>query len=216
MPLFKKWNAGGGIVGIWKVEESLEDLLALLSDADVCRQEMEKMKSESRRMEYVAVRVLLRQLLGEELHIAHEPSGKPYLVEQTYHLSISHTKGYVAVALHRHLCPGVDIEYYADRVKKVTSRFVRQDEQAGIDRYEGTPYIYMLLLHWSAKETMYKVMEENEVDFVDHLRIMPFDLSESGSFAVCEYRTPQKENFQISYMIHPDFVCTWCMKSVNY
>ena len=141
MPLLKKWNAEGGTVGIWKADESFDELLAMLQDTAVYRTELERLKADSRRMEYVAVRVLLKTLLGRELHIAHEPSGKPYLVEGGYRISISHTKGYVAVALHKSLCPGVDIEYFAERVKKVASRFVRKDELQGVSRYEGTPYI---------------------------------------------------------------------------
>ena len=41
--------------------------------------------------------------------------------------------------------------------------------------------VYALLLHWSAKEALFKLMGVEEVDFIRHLRIFPFSLSEEGS-----------------------------------
>ena len=40
--------------------------------------------------------------------------------------------------------------------------------------------VYALLLHWSAKEALFKLMGVEEVDFIRHLRIFPFSLSEKG------------------------------------
>ena len=127
MPLLKTWTEENGRWGIWQVTETLEELYACLSD-DVVRQELERLKAPSRKMEYLAVRVLLKTMLGKEVRIGHEPSGKPFLTGGEYHVSISHTKGYVAVGLHESAQPGIDIEAYGERVRKVESRFVREDE----------------------------------------------------------------------------------------
>ena len=91
------------------------------------RQEFERLKAPSRKLEYLAVRVLLKTMLGKEVRIGHEPSGKPFLTGGEYHVSISHTKGYVAVGLHESAQPGIDIEVYGERVRKVESRFITQD-----------------------------------------------------------------------------------------
>lgn len=125
MPLLKTWTEENGRWGIWQVTETLEELYACLSD-DVVRQELERLKAPSRKMEYLAVRVLLKTMLGKEVRIGHEPSGKPFLTGGEYHVSISHTKGYVAVGLHESTQPGIDIEAYGERVRKVESRFVRK------------------------------------------------------------------------------------------
>ena len=111
MPLLKTWTEENGRWGIWQVTETLEELYACLSD-DVVRQELERLKAPSRKMEYLAVRVLLKTMLGKEVRIGHEPSGKPFLTGGEYHVSISHTKGYVAVGLHESAQPGIDLEAY--------------------------------------------------------------------------------------------------------
>lgn len=96
-------------------------------------EELSQLKSEARQLEYLAVRVLLRAVCGEEKHISHYSSGKPFLTDGSFHITISHTRGYVAVGLHATYEVGVDIEYISNRVRKVavgicigrTSPFIR-------------------------------------------------------------------------------------------
>lgn len=145
-------------------------------------------------------------MLGEEKEICYHTGGKPYLADGSASISISHTKGYVAVILGmpgREV--GIDIEYYGERVRKVAHRFMRGDEKTTLFRDTET---WSLLLHWSAKETMFKCMNASGVDFREHLRILPFTVDEQGVFSAEEYRTAEKRNFSIHYYLFPDFVLT--------
>ena len=130
----------------------------------------------------------------------------------------THTRGYVAVALHPEREVGIDIEQVSERALKVADRFMCGEELAGqAEALKGCPEeaeqaaLYYVLLHWSAKETLYKLMGEEEVDFSRHLRILPFRLRPEGRFSGCECRTRQGMRYEIRYMLHPDFVCTWSM-----
>jgi 4'-phosphopantetheinyl transferase EntD len=115
------------------------------------------------------------------------------------------------VAVHPSAEVGVDIEQYGARVKRVASRFVREDEKVSIASGDE---VYGLLLHWSAKETMFKLLEEEAVDFISHLHILPFRLQESGVFEAREYRSGKEKNFLIHYDTHPDYVLTFaCLKN---
>ena len=169
-------------------------------------QGMQRFKAEYRRLEWLAVRVLLYTLLGEEKEIAYYPTGKPYLADASASISISHTKGYVAVVLGM---PdkevGIDIEQYGERVRRVAHKFMREDEEASL--FRGTE-IWSLLLHWSAKETMFKCMNASDVDFREHMRVLPFPVNESGIFSAEEYRTAEKRRFTIHYYLSSDFVLT--------
>ena len=193
---------------VWKVEESLEALLALLPDARrvCCEQELLKFASERRKIEWLSVRVLLYFMLKEDKQIGYSSEGKPFLTDDSFFISISHTKGYVAVVLGlpgREV--GVDIEQYGERVRKVAHKFMREDEQPSVFRGTDT---WSLLLHWSAKETMFKCLNASEVDFRGHMRILPFAVNESGVFSAEEYRTVEKRRFTIHYYLFPDFVLT--------
>ncbi len=82
---------------------------------------------------------------------------------------------------------------------------MREDEQPSV--FRGTD-IWSLLLHWSAKETIFKCLNASEVDFRGHMRILPFAVNESGIFSAEEYRTVEKRRFAIHYYLFPDFVLT--------
>lgn len=193
--------------GVWKMDETLDELLSMLPQQETYLEGLQRFSAEHRRLEWLSVRVLLFTLLGEEREIAYYPSGKPYLADKSASISISHTRGYVSVIIgEAGKEVGIDIEQYGERVHKVAHKYMRTDEP--LSSYQGTD-TWALLLHWSAKEVMFKCMNTPEVDFREHLRIFPFTVTEKGVFSAEEYRTPEQRKFEIRYLLHPDFVLTW-------
>ena len=194
---------------VWKMEESLDALLALLPDARriFCEQELNRFVSERRKMEWLSVRVLLYSMLREDKEIGYSSEGKPYLADRSFFISISHTKGYVAVMLGSRTPVGIDIEQYGQRVHRVSDRYVRSDEQA--ETYQGDT-TWSLLLHWSAKEAVFKRMEDADAD-LRKFRLTHFVPQEEGTFQVQEFVTELHELYTVGYRIHPDFVLTWTL-----
>lgn len=208
MPIYKTYEKESFRWGIWKADETLEELALLMPHGDVCMQEsIQRFSNENRRKEWLAVRVLLSYLSEKEYEIAYCPSGKPYLKDSSCRISVSHTNGYVAVALHPLHEVGIDIERYATRVMKVKERFMRENEYAEGDE------IYALLLHWSAKETLFKLLGQEEVDLKEHFQILPFSIGQEGTMKAYEYKTAEKNDYTVFYRLEPEFVLTW---SVNY
>ena len=91
----------GWRIAIWHVTEELEELYYMLPDDISVREEAERrFKSISRIIEWTAVRVLLFDMLDRQVEILYDHDGAPHLPEYEHlDISISHTKGYVAVAL---------------------------------------------------------------------------------------------------------------------
>ena len=206
MPIYRIYKQGDLLVGVWKVDETVEQLRSMFHQFSIYEEGFMRFSAEKRKQEWLAVRVLLKELCGEEKKIAYLPSGKPYLEDGSAFISFSHTLGYVAVAIHPSAEVGVDIEQSGTRVQRVSSRFIREEEKVSV---ESGDEIYALLLHWSAKETMFKLMKDEAVDFIDHLHILPFAPKESGIFHACEYRSGQGQKFLIHYDTHPDYVLTF-------
>lgn len=207
MALFLEHKEDALLWGVWRTEETVEQLLSLLPSPDKYEAELSCLTAPRRRREWLAVRALLYRLLGEEKAISYHPNGKPYLADRSGFISISHTRGYVAVILSSQAEVGIDIEQYAPRVHKVAHKYMRQDEVPA--PYEGDD-TWSLLLHWSAKEVMFKCMDASGIDFREHLHVLPFDVKECGEMYAREYRTPRQAEFLIHYLLHPDFVMTWC------
>ena len=207
MASFLQYKTNGIQWAVWKMEESLDALLLLLPGARraFCEQELNRFVSERRKMEWLSVRVLLYSMLQEDKEIGYSPEGKPYLTDHSFFISISHTKGYVAVILSSVAPVGIDIEQYGQRVKRVYDRFIRSDER--VEPYQGDE-TWSMLLHWSAKETIFKSMENADAD-LRKLCLSHFIPQSEGGFQVREYATERQQLFTVGYRICPDFVLTW-------
>lgn len=137
--------------GRWLIESSIH-VLTIISKMPLERQK-KRYKSNARRMEYICERALLKDMMnGKIVKIFHNEDGKPIL-NNGLNISISHTRGYIAIILSETKNVGIDIEYVSDRVEKIASRFMREDESADD--------IMSLLVHWCAKETLYKLFHQN-------------------------------------------------------
>lgn len=193
-------------VAVWHVTEEYEDLLSLLPDAESVQDEAEKQfRSEGRIVEWTAVRVLLCSMMGRQIHIEYDEKGAPHLADyEGLHISISHTKGYVAIALSESHCVGIDVEQIehnsTPRVERVRSRFMRDDEMA-----ETT---IGMLLHWSAKETAFKAIGREGMDFKNELRVSPFDeTAYEGEMQLDDLK--EDTTYNILYKVFDDFVLTF-------
>lgn len=191
MPLYSKHKEGETLWGIWKMEESPE--------------------ADKRTREREAVNALLTELCGENKVILHQENGKPYLEDASFHISISHTKGYAAVVLHPSREVGIDIEQYGITVHKVREKFLQSVELAEAE----TDNMYQLLLYWSAKETVYKAMGQECVELKRHIRIFPFELEEQGGeFNAVELKSGTRKEFPIKYILHKEFVLTYTISNL--
>lgn len=85
----------------------------------------------------------------------------------------------------------VDIEYFSDRVERIASKFLRKDEKA--------EDLDAKLVHWCAKETVFKLFSEEKLMFED-MRVKPFDTMADWSCDV--------ENLKSRKTAHVDFELT--------
>lgn len=156
MPLLKLYNRNDAIIGLWKMSGDESDYSSDEYLGTALREATGLFKSNVRRQEYVCERALLREMTGEEVTIFHNEDGKPML-NGNYNISISHTRGYVAIILSENKEVGIDIEYVSDRVRKISGHFMRPDEKAhDVDS---------LLIHWCVKEATYKLFSSEHLDF---------------------------------------------------
>lgn len=192
--------ADSTLIGIWKVEESRDELLSMLSHHEWI-QNIYAIKSESRVLEILAARVLIKELTREEKEVYYNASGKPFLSDKSYHISVSHTKGYVAVAINKEKHVGLDIEQVSEKIKRVKSRVIAENEYIDADNE-----LIHLLLHWSAKEAMFKFIDVEGVDFLKHLFVDKFEPEDKGVFYSSETRTKDRHHFKAFYQVEKDFV----------
>lgn len=195
-----------GLLGLWKMEESKEELLQLFPENLRAKAStyVSKIRSERRALEWLTTRLMVLILLGEEKITKRRKTGQPYITDGSYQISISHTKDYAAILLHKTHLVGIDIEARSERVLKIAKKFISENEFIDLSQQ-----VEHQLLHWSAKESLFKVMNLKGIDFKEHLHIEHFTPSASGAFGAYETKTDAKNHFIIHYEIHPDYVLTW-------
>lgn len=206
------FNEGG--VAIWHITETADELYDQLATTRYDVQLLEK-KNEARRAEWLAVRLLVKQLFGSKCQVAYHPSGAPYLEGSDMHISISHTRNYAAVAYHRTHPIGVDIEHISSRVERIVSRFTSEEEAAYIDQHGEHERMMYHLINWSAKETLYKLFSSPALaEFKEAFHITPYALETQGTLHanVCHENCGEVE---IRYCIFPDFVCTCAYENLK-
>lgn len=192
--------------GVWEMEESPELLLSQLNNKQDLISFSETVTSPARTLERIAVRVLLKVLLGEEKTIDYHPNGKPYFKDQSINISISHTKKYVAIILSQSSLLGIDIEYISDRVKRIRPRFISESEYIDPENE-----VLHLLLHWSGKETMYKALSKEKVNLIDNFHIKKFTPQQKGVFEASETFTENNLQFKIHYIVTEDYIVTYTL-----
>jgi len=187
--------------------EDSESLLARLSFKERYLPFIEKM-TENRKREWLSIRVLLKEMLGEEKEILYNSIGKPYLSDNSFYISISHTKGYAALIINKVNEVAVDIEKTGSKVESVRKRFVNEEEEKALS--QSNEMIH-LLLYWSAKESLYKLLGVENVDFKTHLHISPFEpfLGEWSEFEIHETRTKYQNCYKVKYFVHNEYILTY-------
>jgi 4'-phosphopantetheinyl transferase EntD len=204
-------------IGVAPIIENSESLLTQLDNKDWYLPFIEKM-SEYRRREWLAVRVLLKKMLNEEKEILYFSSGKPYLSDDSYQIGISHTKyrktnlqeasGYVALILNKEKDVSIDIEQISSRVKNISSRFISEAEEKAISKENE---LIHLLLHWSAKESIFKILATENIDFKTQLHLAPFEpvIGTWSNFQAHETRTGKQNRFTVNYFVQNEYVLTY-------
>ena len=151
-------SVDGVDIFLWNLEESLSDLCGLLVDVSLLESEpYVTFKSEKRKREWVAVRVLLEQVCQKPVAICYASSGKPFLNPSDSYFSVSHTKDVVGIALAK-MPVGIDLEQIGARPLQLSSRFLVEDEFNPF----SVPYSdLMATFMWSAKESVYKLFGDS-------------------------------------------------------
>lgn len=207
--LYYDRQEGDARIVVWHITEDYEELLQLLPDADTVQTEAEdRFHSQKRITEWTAVRVLLCTVLDRQVQIEYNDMGAPRLPDyEGLNISISHTRDYVAIALSETSQVGIDVEQIEDtdtpRVERVKTKFMNDGEHADTD--------VGLLLHWSGKETVYKVLGRDGVDFRSDLQVQPFDeTAYEGEFLLDDLR--EETTYKVTYKVFEEFVLTFTRK----
>lgn len=203
-------DPGRSRLGIWHITESEEELRNLTSIPSDELEEISYIKSESLRKQKLAVRALLDKMFDEKVYLSHHDNGKPYIENNATNISITHTDRYVAILLNDNQEVGVDCESLDRDFSAVEKKALSEDE---IDDLDDDRRNEQLAIYWCAKEAIFKVESQYNVDFAEQIEIEDFRLKGEGELdATFTDKDGYEEELELGYLIFDRHVVVWAVK----
>ncbi len=200
MPLRKHIHINGGEILIWEISEDLNTLKQLIPTITKKTQFL-KLKNERRQREWLAVRMLLKQINCEAEQISYEESGKPIINHHKYsHISISHSDRFAGIMVHQQDHVGIDIENINRDFNRVAKKYLSEKELTLSETIDNGKALF-----WCIKEAAYKISGSEGINFIDQIQIE----KESTSAFNVKIKLKQNLAFQVHYFIIDDQIITY-------
>lgn len=205
MPLYKTLPISGGILGVWQLTETSDELLPFSSPEETSSPQYRKYTFEKRKAEYLATRVIIQELAGPDFTISYLDSGKPVLTHAKYkYIAISHSREFVVVILHETLDVGIDIESINRNYTAIGKRYLSEQELIQVNNID-----LLYCLYWCAKEAVFKLVPEDGVEFREQIYISAFNPEEENQFSI-QFISAEKETiYQSHFQIFAGHCMVW-------
>ncbi len=170
-----------------EVDSISEDRSPLLTIDDI--RFIDSLSSKRRRDELTSWRALLRFTLHSMGHIKESTApikynsvGAPYIVGSKLHIGVSHSSEMVAVIISTKPC-AIDIERLDRDFERAAARYATAAEREIVDIYDEQ---IRLPLIWCAKECLYKLAGQRELDLLHDLKVC--DCQEEEGIMLCRLK----------------------------
>lgn len=190
MPIsYIKVLENGCRLGVWRMDELLFEMLESYGPNEDELKLIQSRPSEKRQKEWLAARLLLREMRPGNVTIAYGVGGEPFLPGSGLFISISHSGPLVAVLVSSKGAVGVDIQQITARpLVKGMEYFLSVEEQ---HQLHDVGNLQNLHLYWSIKEAVFKGCPDVR-DMKAMLSIVPFDVDVTG-MASCVVTTDRRK-----------------------
>jgi phosphopantetheinyl transferase len=207
MPLIRIIRNPYNQIGLWALEENPAELEQLLILSEHDRIQMEKFTSLFRKREFLAVRIVLTNLLGNYPEVIYDQRHRPFLAGRNTNISISHSRSLVAV-IKSERPVGIDTEELHRNINHIVGRFMNAREIAWSTLHPDPDKVRILC--WSIKESVFKLMGIDNIEFRTMISIDPVDSSDHGSVKVVVNPGGKQVILEVNYLFERNNVITWC------
>lgn len=203
MPLFyqQEFNADTKLA-VWKIEEDERFFLQKVSLRN-------DIAHPRKRLQHLAGRFVLLFLYpdfpNDKILIA--DSKKPFLANEEYHFSISHSDNYAAAIVSRTQRVGIDVELFSDKVLKVKNKFLNDDENNFSLQYNDD--LKLLTTLWCAKEAAYKWYSYGAISLKNNIFTKPFLFEQQKIIAVQLCAKENNFSLNVHYKLFSNLSMAW-------
>ncbi len=201
MPLVLKKRVQDFILGVWKITEPVNKLEQLFTFSENEITEYTQITNSQRKREWLASRILVTEVMKQKIVVGKTIDGQPFVKDNSAKISISHSRELAVVLIsNTEKQPGIDTESLARDIEKVAQRFLSDREWKNC--LTGNKQL-KFILHWCAKEALFKAMPYNNIDFAKHLHIHLNGEPASSGIINCTYinHSKKRHSIQLFYFI---------------
>jgi len=216
MPLFYQQDINEDTrLAVWKIEETeafFESRVPIKKDVS----------HPHKRLQHLAGRFLLPFLFQDfplrEIIIA--DTRKPFLKDEKYHFSISHSGDFAAAIVSTRRRVGIDVEVIVPKIERIRHKFMSEDEyvmakkkwasDAQSQDQENKIWALQTMI-WSAKESIYKWYGDGLVDFKEHMVLRDLILTSPENDQVLSFtlRKGKPSALRAKARLFGSLVLTW-------
>jgi len=208
MPLFKTITIPEGLIGVWELTETSVGLISNFSSEELEDTDFKKYSYEKRKVEWLAIRTLLKQMIGPDFILSYSGTGKPILDHRQYkHISISHSRYFVVVFIHELVNVGIDIEDVTRNYNAVEKRYLSEEELIFVNKNTLLQCIY-----WCAKEAIFKMVPDDGVEFREQIQIIPFNPENENKTMARYSNKSQAWTYPLHFQNFSDHCLVWVLE----
>ena len=143
-------------------------------------------------------------MLHANVEISYDQSGKPFLTNQEFYISMSHSGEYSCVYVDRFKPVGVDIQKFKPSIRDGCDFFISEIDAkwVNIDSNE------LLHIIWSIKETVFKYFGISDLDIKKDIVVNPFTSNENGIIEVNILNGGMTKTILVYYQVFDGYVLT--------
>jgi phosphopantetheinyl transferase len=209
---YREKFTNGQEIAVWEITEPEEELADRCKAAGHLPGFYRQTTSKQRRLERMAVRLLLDTLQGPRVILHYKENGQPFLHSSLSAVSIAHTRRFVCLLTAPGKQAGIDIECMTRIFEAVEKKALHPAEKPDLircARQSGAPDQIRCAL-WCAKEAVYKYMGQEGVDFASQIIVSPFIPGDEGvSQAVFIEKNGNQIRLPLSYKRLEDHLMVW-------
>ncbi len=202
MPLLiDRFTKNGCRLLVWHVTETEEELEKFSGRLNFDNSFLDStIKLPKRRKQKQITSILAEIIAGKHSKILYTEAGKPFIDEFAGQISVSHGGPFVGMIYHETGAPGLDIEVPAERIRRISSKFINEQETTWL---ESPASLHSTYLIWGVKESLFKSNGGGGIIFKTHLQVNRPEggLKEGSGIALfLKNEFPEKHHYHYFYL----------------
>ncbi|MFO7978580.1 MAG: 4'-phosphopantetheinyl transferase superfamily protein [Bacteroidales bacterium] len=212
MSLFLKKIVDSACLGIWEINESVEELYDRVHLSQEEKEFFARLKSPTRKQHWLSYRLILPHLVQKDelTTIGYDEYGKPFLNNGVRHISVSHSGRFSALIASPGRSVGIDIEKIDPKIFAVSHKFLNNLEITQVFSEKTLETLYLI---WAGKEALYKLYGKRDLLFRENIRIFPFRYQGQGTFYGEIYMPGYRKIFTLYYQTIDDYILVYSIDS---